>query len=268
MNPSKTERQLDDSRVDYIGLKVTEGSATPFLWAFTKLDGQEYRVNGQHSSAALAKMNGNLPDNLIAHIDEYEVNDEHDLVHLFRQFDPRKSSRTPMDVANAYASIVPELAGIDTRILKVGAEGINWGRGTIDRLPPKKADDRYEELTHPQNLEFLQMMGRIYNSKTDEMRPLPVIAAMYKTFFVDLERAEKFWSSVARQGDEYNEQDPARVLDTFLRQIRDKKGRQEVSALQLYQACIFAWNAEMDGKQVPRIIYDIKKGVHDPKYPS
>jgi len=268
MTPSVTERPLDDSRVDYITTKVVEGLAVPFNWAFATLDGKEYRVNGQHSSYALSQMNGSLPNGLVAHIDEYDVKDQAELVGLFRQFDPRKSGRSPRDVANAYASVTPGLENIPTDVLKLGAEGISWGHGTIDKLPAKKADDRYEELTEPQNLDFLQFLGSIINVKTPELKTAPVIAAMHKTHFVDLERSAKFWSSVARGGDEFNESDPARVLDTWLRLLKDKTRRLDVRSIQVYQACVFAWNAEMDGKALTKIVYDTKKGLFDPKYPA
>jgi hypothetical protein len=268
MTPSITERPLDDSRVDYITTKVAEGSAIPFLWSYAKLEGAEYRINGQHSSFALSQLNGNLPTGLVAHIDEYAAADEAELVHLFRQFDPRKSSRSPLDVANAYASIVPGLQGIPTDILKLGAEGINWGYGAVDKQPAKKADDRYIELIEPHNLDFLQKMGSIFSIKTPEMRLLPVVAAMYKTHYVDPDRSFKFWSAVARGGDETNDTDPANALDTWLRLLKDKKNKLDVRPLQIYQACIFTWNAEVDGKSVSRIVFDTKKGLHEPKYPS
>ena len=162
-------------------------------------------------------MNGNMPQGLVAHIDEYEVENEAELVHLFRQFDARKSGRSPLDVANAYASVVPGLAGIPVDILKLGAEGVNWGYGAVDRLPAKKADDRYAELMADQNTDFFVGLGSIFSIKTPELRSHPVIAAMYKTHLVDPERSAKFWSSVARGGDEFNETDPARQLDTWLR---------------------------------------------------
>jgi hypothetical protein len=268
MTPSITERPLDDSRVDYLANKVVEGAAIPFLWSYARLDGKDYRINGQHSSHALAQMNGNMPENLVAHVDEYEVKDEAELVHLFRQFDARKSGRSPLDVANAYASVVPGLAGIPREILKLGAEGINWGRGAVDGLQARKADDRYIEMTLPQNLDFLQGLGAIFSIKTPELRSLPVVAAQYKTHFIDPDRSAKFWSSVARGGDEFDETDPARALDTWLRDLKSKSNRLVVRPLQIYQACIFAWNAEMDGKPLTKILYDVKKGLFDPKYPA
>jgi hypothetical protein len=268
MTPSITERELDEGRVDYLATRLAEGNAIPFIWSYVTYDGKDYRMNGQHSSIMLDKLNGNLPEGLIAHIDQYEVDTPEEMVNIFRQYDARKSGRSPTDVANAYASVVPGLQGIPTDILKLGAEGINWGHGVVDRLPAKKADDRYEALMEPQNLTFLQWLASVFSIKTTEMRSMPVVAAMYKTYFVNLEVAGKFWASVARGGDQYNDQDPARALDIWLVKLRDKNEKFIASPAQVYQACIFAWNAHIDGKSVTRVSYDTKKGLFDPKYPA
>ena len=268
MEPSITERPLDESRVDYLAARLTEGAAIPFNWAYATLKGKDRRVNGQHSSFMLDQVGDNLPEGLIAHIDQYAVETEEDLVHIFRQIDARKSGRSPMDVANAYAAVVPELKDIPRDVLKLGAEGINWGYQTVDRLPAKKSDDRYSELTRPQNIEFLVWTGTIFSIKTPELRLLPVVAAMYKTHGIDPEKANKFWSSTARGGDEYNEQDPARALDTWLRKLKDKHSTLDVRPAQIYQACIFCWNAEVENRPVIKIVYDTKKGLHEPKYPA
>lgn len=268
MTPSITERPLDEGRVDYLATRLAEGNAIPFIWSYVTHNGIDYRMNGQHSSVMLDKLNGNLPEGLIAHVDQYKVEKPEEMVNIFRQYDVRKTGRSPMDVANAYASVVPGLQGIARDTLKIGAEGINWGYQSVDRLPAKKADDRYELLMEPQNLTFLQFLGTIFTIKTPEMRAHPVVAAMYKTYFIDPDRADKFWTSVARGGDEFNEQDPARVLDVWLRVQKEKKDGKKVSPAQIYQACIFAWNAEMDGKTVKTITSDAKKGFFEPKYPA
>ena len=268
MTPSITERPLDDSRVDYLRTRLTEGNAIPFIWSYVVFDGVKYRMNGMHSSTMLAGLNGNMPDGLIAHVDEYEVSAPEEMVNIFRQYDARKSGRSPTDVAHAYASVVPGLAGIPTEILKLGAEGINWCATTVDHLPAKKADDRYEDLMKEQNLTFLQWIGKVFSMKTPELRSKPVMAAMYKTYFVDLERADEFWSSVAHGGDEYNETDPARAIDKWLIRIKDPKDALKVREAQVYQACIFAWNAFVDGKQLSKITHDTTKGLNEPKYPN
>jgi hypothetical protein len=268
MTPSIVERPLDEGRVDYLAARLAEGTAIPFIWSYVTHDGKDYRMNGQHSSIMLERLNGNLPAGLVAHIDQYEVETEAEMVNIFRQYDARKSGRSPLDVTNAYASVVPGLKNIPRDVLKLGAEGINWSHITVDRLPAKKADDRYEALMEPQNLAFLQWMGHIYSIKTPELRQLPVVAAMYKTYFVDVDKANEFWSSVARGGDEYNEQDAARQIDSWLRLLKDKSSKLDVRPPSIYQACIFAWNAFIDGKPVIKIAHDTKKGLHDPKYPA
>src|SRR6185503_4370700 len=84
--PSLTERALQEKRVKRLQDKIEGGRAIPFFWASAKLDGKEYRVNGQHSSEALSRMNGTLPAGLIVHRDIYTVKGQDGLILLFRQF--------------------------------------------------------------------------------------------------------------------------------------------------------------------------------------
>ena len=58
MPGSDTERVLDEKRVDYLRGQVMAGLAMPFSWAFAvRPDGTIVRVNGQHSSYMLSKLN-------------------------------------------------------------------------------------------------------------------------------------------------------------------------------------------------------------------
>jgi len=53
----------------------------------------------------LCDLNGHFPKGLKVHIDEYEVPNKPSLALLFRQFDDRKSNRSPSDVASAYQGL-------------------------------------------------------------------------------------------------------------------------------------------------------------------
>ena len=75
--------------------KAAAGQLITFNWATAKLGDKEYRMNGQHSSAVLCELNGSVPDGLKVHLDSYEVDNKEGLAVLFRQFDNRKSGRTP-----------------------------------------------------------------------------------------------------------------------------------------------------------------------------
>src|SRR5262245_5027929 len=98
MAGSITERPLDEDRVEYINVRITAGLGVTFHWAKAQIEGKKewYRVNGQHSSYVLKQLAalGLLPEGMIVHMDDYMVPDAEALVQLFRQFDPRKSSRT------------------------------------------------------------------------------------------------------------------------------------------------------------------------------
>jgi hypothetical protein len=68
------------------------GELISFQWATAKLDSKVYRVNGQHFSTMLARLNGNFRHNCVVHLDEFEVDSKDGLVNLFRQYDPRKTA--------------------------------------------------------------------------------------------------------------------------------------------------------------------------------
>src|SRR5712675_629850 len=95
MKASPTERELNSLRVRHLREKVDAGQMTTFQWAIARLKGQDYRVNGQHSSTMLDELaqapNGAFPSDAKVHLDTYEVDDEAELAILFRQFDDRKS---------------------------------------------------------------------------------------------------------------------------------------------------------------------------------
>src|SRR5215470_6184214 len=102
MLPSPTERAFDPARAKMLREKAAAGQLITFNWATAKYGDKEYRVNGQHSSAVLTELNGQFPQGLKAHVDTYQVDDPDGLALLFRQFDNRKSGRTPTDVSGAY----------------------------------------------------------------------------------------------------------------------------------------------------------------------
>src|SRR6478672_7741646 len=77
--PSPTERSFDQARAKMLREKAEHGQ--------------------------LIALNGSFPEGLKAHIDTYKVDTQDDLAELFRQFDSRKSGRTPNDVAGAYQGL-------------------------------------------------------------------------------------------------------------------------------------------------------------------
>jgi hypothetical protein len=272
MKPSITERPLEPNRVAYITNRLAAGLAVPFNWAKAQIEGQPdwYRVNGQHSSTVLAAMNGQMPTDLKAHIDLYQVPNKAALVQLFRQFDPKASSRTPLDVTNAYASVNDELNDISRKVIKLASEAIWWCRREIDgETDTAKGDDRYSIVMEDQYVPYMVWLDRsVLTIKTPELRNIAVLAAAYSTYKVDSTIATEFWEDVARaraDGDESDE--PASVLDAWLVKVKEKI-IPDVNPRHIYQACIFAWNAHVDEKPISKVSADLRKGYLTPKYPG
>jgi hypothetical protein len=256
MKPSVVERPLDESRVDYLGLRVAEGNAIPFNWSYVTFKGEDYRMNGQHSSIMLSRLNGSSSlKGLSVHVDQFGADTEADMVNIFRQIDVRKSGRSTLDVTNAYASVVPELNDIDRGLLKKAAEAIAWVSTQVDKLTSVQGDDRYGTLMEPQNLPYLQWLGGVLHqdAKVPEMKNSGVLGAMYKTHGIDADVARVFWTDVARGGDEDDDTSPPAALDNWLYgvwggKIRQADSDKPISVAHIYQACAYAWNAHVDGK--------------------
>jgi hypothetical protein len=268
MKASPTERELDLKRIKHLRSKVDQGLLLPFNWAVAVLNGVDYRMNGQHSSAMLKELNGAFPEGARAHIDYYEVDDNEALAMLFRQIDDRKSARSPSDVSGAYQGLVEELHEVPRKIGKLGIDGIAWYNVNVEGIPVPVGDDRYklfdQERFHP----FLKWAGGFFDVKDNDLKKPTVVAAMYGTFSKceSVEVAKSFWILVKRGGPLESDTHPATVLANWLKKIEAEKSEEhpDVRAGNLYQGCVFAWNAFRNDKTLSSIRYDTKKGLHVP----
>ena len=266
MEGSPTERDVDKKRVTYLHGQIMAGEAIPFNWADAVLKGKKYRVNGQHSSLVLSKLNGTMPPDLVVHLDHYEVETRDGLAELFRKFDPRQSSRTVLDVSGAYQGLVEELANTPKRIAKLALEGILWRDRHVLGLSPPKNDDRFSRFNKIEDHPFIKWAGQIITVKTPELKKTSVLAAMYATFMVkDAETmAREFWDIAAKADESDDNGNAAQVLDRWLRDLIEVGYPDGVRHAQIYQACIFCWNAYREGRDIAKVRFDTKRGFFDP----
>lgn len=262
MLPSPTERMFDPARAKMLREKAEAGQLIAFNWAIAKLDDKEYRVNGQHSSAVLTELNGQFPQELKVHIDTYKVDSMEGLAGLFRQFDARKSGRTPMDVSGAYQGLYTDLAGVARGPAKLAVEGVAWYEKNVEGLPAPKGDDVYTLFGKKALHDFIKWVGDVFSIKTPELRRQTIVAAMYGTFDKNEAEARKFWMEVSRGGVEFEDNHPTTVLDAFLKSAVEDKRKQELKAGNFYQASIYAWNAFRETKTITSVKYDTKKGLY------
>ncbi len=268
MPGSATERPLDDKRTEYLKGQVMAGQATVFNWAIAvRPDLSERRINGQHSSDLLAKLNGDMPSGLMVNLSHYKVDDERDEILLFRQFDPKSSLRSRGDIAGAYQMMEEDLRSVPRAAAKTAAEGIAWYLGRKVGIPVKKGDELYDLFHEAEYAPFIIWMGNVLTMKTPELKKAPVVGAIYATYEKDPDAAKAFWHEVSRGGEEFVEKAPTTTLDRWLQEERKPQPRRRKSPItdtQLYQGCVFAWNAHRDGKEIiEKINYDTKKGYFE-----
>jgi hypothetical protein len=263
LEPSPTERELNPSRLAHLRAKADAGQLITFGWSTAKVGGKTVRMNGQHSSNMLCELNGSFPTGLKVHLDEYQVDTPDGLAILFRQFDDRKSGRSPADVSGAYQGLHEALRNVPHAFAKIGVEGVAWYRREIDKTSNITADDRYvlfgEQALHG----FLCWLGELFSIKTPELKRMTVVAAMYGTFTKNEKEAQKFWGQVARGGVEYEDDAPATVLDAWLKAMaEDKRTSERLVPANYYQGCIYAWNAYREGRAISAIKCKTDKGLH------
>lgn len=262
MLASPTERAFDEGRAKMLREKAEARQLIAFNWATAKFGDQEFRMNGQHSSAVLAELNGNFPPGLQVHLDTYQVDDRDGLALLFRQFDNRKSGRTPVDVSGAYQGLYDGLKEVPRAAAKIAVEGAAWYQRHVEGLPAPSGDDVYTLFGDQRLHGFIRWIGDVFSIKTPELRRQTIVAGMYGTFEKNEEEARKFWREVSRGGVEYEDQHPTTVLDAFLKSIVEDKRKLELRPANFYQASIYAWNAFREGKTITSIKYDTKKGLY------
>lgn len=263
---SATERTKEEKRMDYIRGQVAAGHAVTFHWATAERpDGTIVRVNGQHSSDVLSKLDGDMPQNLTVNIDRYKVDGPEGEVLLFRQFDTKHSLRSTLDISGAYQGIVPQLKDVPRQPAKWAADGIAWYLKRVVGVPVSKGEERYDLFHHDEYTPFVVWIGHVLTIKTREMRQAPVLAAAFATFDRDPDAAREFWRQVSRGGEEFAEKAPSSVLDKWLVDVQNKEvKRAKVKETQLYQGCLYCWNAHRTGKEaLERVNFDVRKGFFE-----
>jgi hypothetical protein len=264
LEASPTEREINPARIKHLKTKAEAGQLVTFHWSVARLADKRLRMNGQHSSNMLCGLNGHFPKGLKVHLDEYEVPNKASLALLFRQFDDRKSNRSPSDVAGAYQGLYEELHDVPRGPAKMAVEGACWYDRNVEGLPAPTGDDQYIRFGEPGLHGFIHWVGELLSIKTPELRRQTIVAAMYGTWVKNEREARKFWAEVARGGEEFAENAPSTVLDAWLKAMVEKRGgKNELKPANLYQGCVHAWNAYREGKTIQTIKCDARKGLYD-----
>ena len=263
LEPSPTERELNPARIKHLKTKAEAGQLVTFHWSVARLGDKRLRMNGQHSSNMLCGLNGHFPKGLKVHIDEYEVPNKASLALLFRQFDDRKSNRSPSDVASAYQGLYEELHEVPKGPAKMAVEGACWYDRYVEGLP---APTRRRSIcsvrrTRPASVHPLgrrTVLGQDPGAApTDHRRGNVRHLGQERTRGPEvLGRGRAGRRRIRRERTVYR---PGCVAQG---NGREAGGKNELKPANLYQGCVFAWNAYREGKTIQTIKFDAKKGLY------
>jgi hypothetical protein len=277
MTPMLNERPLSRPRMAWLRRQLEDG-ARPFDWCIGMLDGQGYRVNGQHSSTLLADNPDLITDGMVAVISTYHCDTVQDLADLYARFDNNKSSRSTGDINWSYAaSVGGNIADVPKAVINVCVTAICYDRWGISGY---QAIDREKRAAIAMDSEgsFILFTHRLKESVTDRewrcLRRAPVVWAILSTWRKNRKDAMKFWQLVAT-GSGPDNKSADRTLSRHLDQTAVAYGggvrndARKVGGIELpevmYARCIHAWNAWRKGSSTNLKVY--KKGDGSPKMP-
>ena len=237
------------------------------ILAVGKLGDTTYRLNGQHTAKAVLDLAETRPNFAIPDVTllTYSVDTEEDLRQLYARFD-RGAARTNKDVTKSILSGTPEFSGVREHTLKLLPIGLAFRR---HQDAGKRQLYSGEMAANDVQGEFLDLSQKIaafldtFETKAihqGHMFRSPVVAALYATFEIDADAANRFWYMVATGLDIPTLSDPAGRLRQLLRSVNLAGGvkirgaKSLVGSEYLYRACLQAWNRFRDGKDFGQVL--------------
>jgi hypothetical protein len=250
-----TDRKVSPFRVERWVSEISKGTMRPVLWAraICLEDGQTYRMNGQHTATAYATID-RIPDSAYAIIEDYICDTREDLPRLWQTFDSALSSRSSMDIANAYRSIDDVMASIPARLLVVVASAIelangnaflHFGRAGGFRAPAQDRLDR--AMAHRDFIVWLDsFLCRVTHP---HIHRVGVVAAIFSSWQRCQRDCKEFWTEVR---DECNPDihSASRRTAKWLMQNCARRRINPAVSREEYVRCLLWWNAYRTGGSV------------------
>ena len=226
----------------------------------------KWLANGQHSLMAIvesAKAQRCL-------VEKYDVKGDADYMRLFSAFDTDGRKRSISDQAKAFLISNVLDGGPSPRVLKSFKAGSEWLQKHILRETPALTSiGRFDDvLRHDYALAVVCHLDEISTDRALLLKRAPIMGAVIATVEHGKQVAEDFWESVQTGmfPEGTNRKDPRYMLHQALRACqvivaRGRGGKTNMTAatsgvwtaMDLYCACINAFNAHSGGKLVTRL---------------
>ncbi len=253
MEAAHVDRPLSERRLGVYRKLLAEGAFRPVTWArayCTETD-QVLRVNGKHTSTLFASVDLSKQQDLYAVVEDYVCDTLEDVAKLYATFDSATASRTATEINRSFASVVPELQGMDSKFINLMVSSMHFRPTDSSGNNRTPAAERAEILLD--NIEFCVWAHDLLLKMATGSRHLqraPVVAAMYGSWNRTKSAATTFWTAVRDEtgpSPDLPDRKLAKFLSTTvsasLGQRSTAPARFKIMPREYFVKCLVAWNA-------------------------
>lgn len=248
------ERTIKPSRLSQLANDIERGDIIMFRWAYATLDGENYRVNGQHTSYMF--QNGTpIPENAIASLEHYACDSIDDVIDLWSLYDSQVSSRTKVELTANMQESRPAIKDCLSKTVQLcqGALSIErFGFGYTNKV---SVSQKLETIR--QNEDFVvwadQFMLALY------LRRVGITYAMLMTYRRNPTAATAFWKEVV-EGSNPDPKSGSRQLQVYALSHAPNSGmgartnKAKATWNDMASTAITCWNYWRKGRAISRLV--------------
>lgn len=252
------ERPVRERHVQFL---FDEYIAGRFLWQNVILasailpNGDEYRVNGQHTCwmrVWVPEKDEPVKDAAVR-LTKYKVDDQHHLRQLYSAFD-RGAPRTVSHIGKVLLMGTSCTDGIPPSLINNMIAGFRIFFSDDSRKRSQMSIEDVTSMIEHNHAAVFNVVGRylsVHDRDSRWMKRAPVVAGMLATFGVTVEEADNFWGPVSHGLQLEEKTDPRYQLRRYLETHTIMSfGGMPTSQNEMYNVCVHMWNAWRNKEQV------------------
>ena len=247
MKPCPQDRPLKTNRLEFLRERIKIGQFDIPTWASILVDGEEYRVNGKHTSIVLGELGDRSSDYKVT-LKQYVGENMQDVADAYLLYDSPSSSRSTTELNQAVVACNGRLQQVSPWVYNLASPGLSMMKGGARYRHKLAPADRAKLLS--ENEDFVLWLERLLIKQGKDQRQsthiarVPVVSVIASTWMRWPVETEAFWSSV-RDGSNLNPNSPERVLETLL--MRTIGTRNKYHERDVVHWCVTAWNCWVQG---------------------
>lgn len=256
------ERDVNEEWVQQLMNAYADGR---FMWshvliATVVLNGDTYRINGQHTCWMRVNISGELsPPPRVRHV-HYGVATMEQLRALYATFDQNKT-RSPGHLFKAMVVGSAAAEGLPKHVLGFLQAGLKFWVEPSESRRKYVSPHELNTLVQVHHVNTFKLVGEFLKThvgKFPAIKRAPVLAAMFATFNATPSKAFEFWETVSSGLNLMDKNEARYQLRNFLVTHRGgtvsaSAGNAFIPSESLYRICVSAWNKWRKGEPVAQL---------------